>query len=378
MQYNYFVPEGYERFAEKCAHLFDTGEPAIFFFAPKSDRAWRIDQLLQEYKNNIQLIKIRLIPEETEDLEDILFLIKKQTSQAIKKACGIFIVNAELLIEEKKFGLIDEIENWQRKNPNYRFILCSEIDITQSEIAKRIDVTGIFSNINYYPIYGVNDTHEFVNYLEQKWKLKINIINKQAICEACGGHTWLLKEAIRCIREQPMIKVDAIFKLESMQMKLEQIFHALTETEQRVLRYLVDGKLITDKNEKHSLHYLEKIGIVIDNTITIPLLHQFIQQDLPKIQIEIFEHRIRLNQVNVDSNFSKKEKKALKMLLDKKNYVVARDDLAKAIWTHESEDDYSDWAIDRIIARLRKKLQVLGLPKDTVQTLRNRGYMLKN
>ena len=53
--------------------------------------------------------------------------------------------------------------------------------------------------------------------------------------------------------------------------------------------------------------------------------------------------------------------------------VVSRDEIAGVIWGKLAAEKYSDWAIDRSISNLKKKLS--GTPYQ-ILTLRNRGYKI--
>jgi len=66
------------------------------------------------------------------------------------------------------------------------------------------------------------------------------------------------------------------------------------------------------------------------------------------------------------------------VLIKNTNRVVTRDELAKAIWPINTEDYYSDWAVDRLVARLRSKIADLGMTREAVKTVRNQGYTLTN
>jgi DNA-binding winged helix-turn-helix (wHTH) protein len=52
---------------------------------------------------------------------------------------------------------------------------------------------------------------------------------------------------------------------------------------------------------------------------------------------------------------------------------VGRDDIAKAIWRGEWTEKYSDWAIDKLVSKLKKKLIFSNYE---ILTIKNRGYQL--
>ncbi|MFC1790807.1 helix-turn-helix domain-containing protein [Patescibacteria group bacterium] len=49
--------------------------------------------------------------------------------------------------------------------------------------------------------------------------------------------------------------------------------------------------------------------------------------------------------------------------------------MGEVLWGEASYEKYSDWAIDQLISKLRKKLKDLGLT-DFLKTIRGRGYKL--
>ena len=51
------------------------------------------------------------------------------------------------------------------------------------------------------------------------------------------------------------------------------------------------------------------------------------------------------------------------------------DEIGEALWGKDSYDKYSDWAIDQLISKLRKKLETLGF-KNVLKTVRGKGYKL--
>jgi DNA-binding winged helix-turn-helix (wHTH) protein len=59
--------------------------------------------------------------------------------------------------------------------------------------------------------------------------------------------------------------------------------------------------------------------------------------------------------------------------LKNKNDIVGRDDIAKAIWRGEWTEKYSDWAIDKLVSKLKKKLIFSNYE---ILTIKNRGYQL--
>jgi hypothetical protein len=91
---------------------------------------------------------------------------------------------------------------------------------------------------------------------------------------------------------------------------------------------------------------------------------------LLKIKSEVIE--VFNNEVS--DIFSTKEMRILKAFIDAPYHSLSYDNLASIIW--ESNEDFSLWAINKTIERIRKKLISEGLPKTIIRTIRNYGYCL--
>ncbi len=76
------------------------------------------------------------------------------------------------------------------------------------------------------------------------------------------------------------------------------------------------------------------------------------------------------------ANLTETEKKVLLSLIRNSNTVTEVDDIGSVIF--KSEDNFSLYAISKTIQRLRNKLEENGISGSYIQTLRGKGYVLKN
>jgi hypothetical protein len=374
MAYKYFIPLGFSKFVQKVTRILRSDEIGVILFTPKMDRPIRINQLIQDYQKEYPLVKVDLAPGHTNDLNYILPPIEQAVKK--KKSMGICVTNCELMIYERNYSVIEEIAKLQQKQSHHRFLLFFEVDITHPYIARQFSLNEVFNNIVYYPLYESRDTLNFIDYSLEEWKMKLGKSTKEKIIKQCGGQFWLVRQAVRALRDDPETTLEQIFESEQIRFRLEQIYLSLLDSEKKVLHKVMKNEEIEDPVEKHSLNYLNRMGYIHDGRITVPLLEQYIHEHLPKISLLQTEEHIVLNNVNIEGNFSKKEKRVVRLLLDQKNRVVSRDLIAKAIWPINTSDSYTDWALDRFIARIRVKLKSLGVSKNLIKTFRSKGYML--
>jgi DNA-binding response OmpR family regulator len=57
------------------------------------------------------------------------------------------------------------------------------------------------------------------------------------------------------------------------------------------------------------------------------------------------------------------------------NQDVTREELARIIWTENTDAQYSDWAIDKVISRIREKLGDKK-PYTLIKTARKIGFKI--
>jgi hypothetical protein len=79
---------------------------------------------------------------------------------------------------------------------------------------------------------------------------------------------------------------------------------------------------------------------------------------------------------NPIENLNIKERLILKKLIEKSNSIISFDEIADEVF--KGEEEFSLYAISKTIQRLRDKLEANGISGSYIQTLRGKGYVLKN
>jgi biotin operon repressor len=101
-----------------------------------------------------------------------------------------------------------------------------------------------------------------------------------------------------------------------------------------------------------------------------------------KLGIPSFDRSFGLNDLVPEinkkpiENLSAGEKVILQKLIKNSNQIVTFDQIADEFST--SDEDFSLYAISKTIERLRNKLEANGISGSYIQTLRGKGYLLKN
>lgn len=85
---------------------------------------------------------------------------------------------------------------------------------------------------------------------------------------------------------------------------------------------------------------------------------------------------IYLNNIVISAKLTSIQHLILSLLIDKQNQVVTYDELGGIIWIEDS--NFSIWAINKNIQRLRTKLKSLGAKLDCITPIKGKGYCLNN
>ena len=250
-----------------------------------------------------------------------------------------------------------------------------EVDFIHSSLTRMFPVsTRLYQNIHYYPLYSTEDTLRFIRYLGKKWKTPISKNQETRIVEQCGGHFWLIKEAVR----QMAAGNSNPFNQEGIRFRLRTIYDHFLPSEQSLLAKMSVHKQTFEPYEKESLRYFQKMNFMNQRgTCLVQLFEDFVAETAKfKGEFMLRDGKILLNEVPVDRMFSYQERRMVKMFLQKKGEIVTRDEIAAILWPTNTQDNYSDWAIDQIIARLRKRLSELYLSPKLLRSVRGKGYLL--
>lgn len=392
--------ETFERETSKWLETIAHGECGSVLFFPKQDRFWRLPQLLKDEnllkkylkkpENYLLLIlDFNISPiSKLGDLEEYLIdqinrvleysytkfdqwlnFAKKENRRLV-----LLVIDADKLLEKKFQPIFYLLARLYEENLPVQTLLFFERDITHPDYFDLVSTrTTLFENLFHYPLYKRKDVEHFISYYNHKWNLSMPQDLYREIVQQCGGHFWLVKQAVRYFR-QKQTKKD-IFTHRDIKLRIAGIYNSLLESEKSVLKKITFGKKSFDGVEEHSLRFLQRMNLIENDKITIPLLVDYIKSlQETDIQIGVEGGNVLLNGVPIDVYFSKKEHNVLRELVNQKGKIVSRDRIAEIIWSKDTDEKYSDWAIDQTIARIRKKLGKLYVSPKNILTARGKGY----
>jgi len=233
-----------------------------------------------------------------------------------------------------------------------------------------------------------------ISYIEKVSGKKLNKDTIDAIIKVTAGHPNLTRLAVETllernqesfgsaqdrsgIRNQGLIQV--LLEQKPIRAALFDIWKSLSPAEQNSLTAVI---LIPNHREKNldpsvsSLPqddspsaYLQNVGLIKNNKITIPLFAQFVKQ------FSKASTHITFDPNTLSDSLTSSEFKLLKFLFQNNNRIIEREEVINAVWVDtKSNAGVTDQALDQLIFRLRKKIEDDPNKPAHLQTVKGRGF----
>jgi DNA-binding winged helix-turn-helix (wHTH) protein len=204
-----------------------------------------------------------------------------------------------------------------------------------------------------------------------RYGLNLNPNQKKQLFDLVGGHIRFLQLAMIILNENHKLTFEKVLKKinqdERIMLQAEELWESLTQEEQQILKKMIDSSISANEIEKH--RYLIETGFVINKNNQYQIFTSFLDR-------YIKNHTISQNNSDNSIEFTKKELALFTFLQKNLNQVCERDQIIEAVWTDEEEAlEVSDWAMDRLVARVRAKLKKQKSDSE-ILTIRTRGYKL--
>lgn len=371
----------YLKISQQWTSFLKMKESVCVIFPYLSDRQFRIKQYVDSLENS-ELFPIIISPvlQTIDEPEDLKNLINQQLPNNLKKdtleksllnqkiTIVLVITEGELLIKPEYEFLLDIFQDISLSFQNIKVLIAFDSDIFRI-IPNFSKYNLLFQNIIYYHLYSDNDIMFFIEYLCQKWQMKMPQPIRKSITYNSGGFFWLAKEACRVYRNTNTWSPDS----PSFQFRLNSIIKALSLTEKEIISACPYLKGFESSDE---LKHLKKISLIKkDNSVSVPKLASLIIKNKEKNKIfEIENGEITLKGFPLSRILSVTEYTLLKHFVSKPNNAITRDEISKILWPKNPEENYSEWAIDQAVKRLRDRLVSLKLSPTIIKSIRGIGY----
>lgn len=293
---------------------------------------------------------------------------------------GLFLTHIKPLLNKNNFQPLIDLELLIRTSKNLSVVVFSEIDITHGKYNLLVDKCSfLYDHIIKYPLYDESDSRQFIIHHNHQWNFSLPEKTINEIIRSCGGYLWLIHQAHRNLRDNPEMTINQALTDGLLIKKLEIVWNKFTKDEQSIFRKIVLDTLQEKDTLTHEFHYLKSIRAILEDkekvTIGIPLLTTIIEQENKLNKFKVRENNLFIGNIDITMKLTKKERILMLLLLSTKKRVISRDTAAKAIWGKDWEEKYSDWAIDRLVHRVRKKLKSLGIDEKLLKTVKKKGFI---
>jgi hypothetical protein len=252
---------------------------------------------------------------------------------------------------------------------SYVFTSYRPLEDLSPEVFTR-QLVSVFTRQMYLPPATDADMDSIITTLEQEYHASFDVSTRKALLAVSGGYVQYLQLAILRLKEEKSIPketeqlVALLSSDEQIAFQSEELFESLTKKEKEILLQVKQGNTVS-KDERKDAQYLWNTGMLADVKgkahVFSPLFDAYVGN------ISAVGHEIK--------EFTKKEHLLFTYLKDHAEELCEREAIIEAVWPEHQELGVSDWAIDRLVARLRSKLKAHSSPY-SILTIVTRGYKL--
>jgi len=229
------------------------------------------------------------------------------------------------------------------------------------EVFSAISVATL-AHVYYLPPAQKQDIERITEYLG------LTKTKREEIIKLGGGHIMLTRLLAMAWQQGTRLEPENLVSDERISFACEEIWENLSQEERQFLKATLRGERKAIPKE---VEFLFKTGVLSEDKKSFsffsPLFKSWVEKN----------HQDK-ETTYLKNEFTQKEKLLWELLLAKKEEIVDREGVVAAVWPEyaQSEDlAVSDWAIDRLVSRLRKKLKTKE-ENYRVITLRGRGFKL--
>jgi len=365
MKYSSALPEEYsQKLFKNWQEVIDRNELCTILTPPVFANDYRIHNFLEwQTLNSVSECEyIHLHVNLISDPEEVKRIFEKSNKPLI-------ISPGEQLLEEGYYSILSAIIFYKIKY-NRAVLIFFESTVLKIKNSPSEVSHNLLQNVSYIPLFSYENTKHFCMHIANRWNINLSENQIIEIFEYTGGHVWLVKESLRQLSKKEQL-LSKIFSSQEMVYKKNKIW-----------------ELLSCDHKKYLVNYIDNFGYKGDSLILNDLINlNLIRKEMPyypefitelalgiQHKIVVKHSEIFFNDVNVTTFFSKKEQKLFIAFYSAVDYKLTRQKVASAIW--DDKNEYSEWALDKVISRLRLKFKKLGISGKTLITLRDHGYQL--
>lgn len=274
------------------------------------------------------------------------------------------IVTADL------FGNLQGLKDAANNKLSYVFTSFRGLSDLEPSVFKKPSLSLFTKDLYIKPAEKADANVIFKTYTD-RYKLAISSSLKDWLFEIVDGYVQYLQLALIFLHETKKVikSKNEIFNLlsydERIGLQSEELWESLEDFEKTTLLKIIRKEQIGEK-EKTRAKYLWDTGLINQEGKSLklfsPLLDYYVRQKDTSSQ-------------SLVTDFTKKENLLFNFLKENLGQICEREKIIEAVWPEVEELGVSDWAIDRLVARVRNKLMLQKVSFE-IQTIKTRGYKL--
>jgi DNA-binding winged helix-turn-helix (wHTH) protein len=262
---------------------------------------------------------------------------------------------------------------------------------------------GLHTLFRFKFIYIHNLNREESDYIfkdyEEKFGIKMTKETRDKIYILTNGNLWLLKKIISIYNDknelfdgEEEIMMKNLLSFYDIEITLDYFWDRLSKEDQESIVEIIKTNSVGNNNT-----FLLESGIIIkDNDnydLFSPLLRKYLDEfihvydekkgnesviDNNSFIIDKEDRFIKHNGSVIGSDLTKTEFDVLAYLIENSGKAVTRDELGVVMWGDERFEKYSDYAIDRLISRIRSKIGENASAPKYLKTVKGVGFRFIN
>jgi hypothetical protein len=340
----------------------------------------RIVDAVETSKINEKVKKeIRNIFLESIQLQDLFFTIDS-VRDAIKKIIEqgylptLFFIRFDRLgnaVTPEFFANLEGLREFSHQQLTYVFTSFLPFSRIFPAVFPQAALSITYRNIYIKPTEK-EDTKIIYNAYKNYYNLNLEEELEKEFLKLVDGHFQYLQLGLIALHEPAVViktKEELMSYLvndERIKLQSEELWENLEKHEQNLLLKIVNNESVTKEDRKK--------GIYLWNTGFVATDRQKLKIFSPLFEYFVKERRKEESKINV-TEFSKKELIFFEFLKNNKDEICEREKIIEEVWPEAEELGISDWAIDKLAARVRAKLK-LQENNFEIQTIKTRGYKL--
>lgn len=253
---------------------------------------------------------------------------------------------------------------------SYVFTSYRSLDSLFPDVKNRLSV---FAQVMHISPANDNDMAIIYDSYKKRYNFELSEDVEKALFRLVNGNVQYLQLAFILLNEKKEQKIDTEKDLlnvlladERITLESEELWESLTKEEKQVLLPVAKGQPV-QPDEKAKAMYLWDTGFIEETekgpqVFSVLLEHYLVGKDSEDKKTQLVD-------------LTRKEHLLFSLLESQMGEICEREKIIEVVWPEYQEFGVSDWAIDRLVARVRVKLRQQNSPYEIV-TVRTRGYKL--